>query len=123
MTDKREKSATDWESFRFPALLFTIGIALLMVVFLTPDATNRNIRALLSVARASPWQHWGDWSAAWCSFKIILLSLAGFLILFPHAFVLRLQQRKALATMIMLLTPLLFPIYLLGVYYLIKSLL
>ena len=123
MDRDREESSTDWESFRFAALLCLVGVVLLLVVFLTPDATNRHFRSLLSVARASPWQHWGDWSAAWCSFKIILLSLAGFLILFPHAFVLRLQQRKTLATLIMAVTPLLFPVYLAGVYYLIKSLL
>jgi hypothetical protein len=122
MHPEQEKSAVDWESFRFAALLCAVGIGLLLVVFLTPDATNRNFRALLSVARASPWQHWGDWPAAWCSFKIILLSLAGFLILFPHAIVLRLQQRHTLATLIMASTPLLFLVYLIGVYYLIKSL-
>ena len=123
MDPKQEKAVVDWESFRFAALLCAFGIVLLLVVFLTPDAAHRNVRALLSVASGSPWRRWGDWPAAWCSLKIILLSLAGFLILFPHAMVLRLQQRHTLSNLIMAATPFLFPIYLIGVYCLIKSLL
>ncbi|HTH46024.1 MAG TPA: hypothetical protein VMB21_00805 [Candidatus Limnocylindria bacterium] len=122
MANEQEEKASDWESFRFAGLLCAVGVGLALVVFLTPDATHRHFRSLLTVARSSPWQHWGDWAAAWCSFKIILLSLAGFLILFPHAMVLQSQQRKTLPLLILATTPLLFPVYLAGVYYLIKSL-
>lgn len=63
------------------AKFFWIGTFLLLVVFLTPDAGRMEHRSFFAVARSSPWSQLFDWPAAWCSVKIILLSLSVFFVL------------------------------------------
>lgn len=75
------------------------------------------------MAKATAWQNPGDWKAAWCSLKIILLSVAGlFLVLFVEETLLFLQ-RTTIANLFLL--SVLLPVigFGIGLYYLLKSLL
>jgi hypothetical protein len=59
--------------------LCLIGGCVLAFVFLTPDAGRQIHQSFFAVARQSLWSHIADWSAAWCSVKIILLGIGVFL--------------------------------------------
>ena len=63
------------------ARFFWIGVVLLLVVFLVPDAGQLDHRSFFAVARSSAWSQLFDWAAAWCSVKIILLSFSVLLVL------------------------------------------
>ncbi|HLX68612.1 MAG TPA: hypothetical protein VKV04_03200 [Verrucomicrobiae bacterium] len=63
------------------AKLLLLGVILLGVVLLIPDAGQVEHRSFFSVARDSMWGHLFEWAAAWCSVKIIVLSLSALLIL------------------------------------------
>ena len=56
------------------------GAFLLIVVFLTPDAGRGQGHSFITAAIHSQWSQWGDWPAAWCSIKIILLTVGAFLV-------------------------------------------
>jgi hypothetical protein len=55
-----------------------IGLILLLVVFLTPHAGSVQGRSFFKVASQSAWQDLWEWSAVWCSVKIILLCFGAF---------------------------------------------
>lgn len=59
---------------------WTIGLVMLAIIFLTPDAGKANNESFFAVACQSKWHHPLDWPAIWCSIKIILLSVALLLI-------------------------------------------
>ena len=61
--------------------IFTWGLIFLAIVFFAPDAGQPKRLSFFHVATASTWRELGDWSAAWCSFKIILLCGGTILIL------------------------------------------
>jgi hypothetical protein len=61
--------------------LLLVGVLLLGAVFLIPDAGQAEHRSFFSVAQDSFWGHLFEWPAAWCSAKIIVLSVSGLLIL------------------------------------------
>jgi hypothetical protein len=58
-----------------------LGVLLLGVVFLIPDAGQLEHRSFFSVARQSVWGRLFEWPAVWCSAKIIILSISSLLIL------------------------------------------
>ena len=57
-----------------------LGVILLGVVLLIPDAGQVEHRSFFSVAEDSLWGRLFEWSAAWCSVKIIVLSISALLI-------------------------------------------
>jgi ABC-type Fe3+ transport system permease subunit len=82
-------------------LFFFLGFLLLAVALLTPQGGSLEGRSMYQVAWASPWQHFFDWPAAWCSVKIILLCLGLALVLVYLARLLRNFGRPALAWFIL----------------------
>jgi hypothetical protein len=61
--------------------LCLIGGCVLAFVFLTPDVGRQIHQSFFAVARQSLWSHFADWSAAWCSVKIVLLGIGVLLML------------------------------------------
>src|SRR5205807_2234825 len=57
------------------------GLCLLAVMFIAPFGGDQPGESLFQVARDSTWRKLGDWSAAWASLQIILLSCGVLLLL------------------------------------------
>jgi hypothetical protein len=51
------------------------GAGLLLVGFATPYAGQQEGKSFFAQARDSSWHTLGDWPAAWCSIKLILVAL------------------------------------------------
>lgn len=102
-------------------LCYFAGFYFLTIVFLSPDAGNLNGESFFSIARSSPWERWGDWPAAWCSLKVIFLSLGVFLVLRALGGLLRLSARKTSGNVVLTLTGAPIAGFWLGLYYLIKA--
>jgi len=102
---------------------FWVGIFLLLVVFLAPDAGRLDHRSFFAVAQSSPWSQLFDWAAAWCSVKIILLSLSLFLVL--DAFLSLLIRMEHQIACVLLFSFAIVPVVLgvFGLYELIKAVL
>jgi len=103
-------------------LCYFIGLCCLTIVFLSPHAGYLDGESFFNIARSSPWERWGDWPAAWCSLKVIFLSLGVFLVLRALGGLLRLSARKIPGKVILTLTGAPIAGLSLGLYYLIKSL-
>jgi len=58
------------------AKLFALATFLLAVVLLVPDAGQIQGQTFFTVAINTTWSRLYEWAAAWCSVKIILLSIA-----------------------------------------------
>jgi hypothetical protein len=69
------------KNFKGAAKLLVVGVILLGAVFLIPDAGRVEHRSFFAVAQDSFWGHLFEWPAAWCSAKIIVLSVSALLIL------------------------------------------
>ena len=108
---------------RRAALLCWVGLLLLAVVFLTPHGGQFESRSFYQVARDSTWQNWGEWPAAWCSVKIILLCLGLALLLLWIALLLMNFGRTALSWLILCCAVAPGLGILLGLYFLVKALL
>ena len=104
-------------------LLYAIGLWLLVIVFLSPHAGSGEGRLFFKVAEASPWDEWWDWAAAWCSVKIILLSLGVWSLIAAFETLLKVSNRESLAKAILYLSALPSIGLGLGIYYLVKALL
>ena len=104
-------------------LLYVLGLYLLAVVFLSPHAGYQEGRSFLEVARSSPWDRWWDWAAAWCSLKLILLSLGVLLLVAACWVLLRGRKPKWLADAILFSSAVTGVGFGLGLYYLVKALL
>lgn len=67
----------NWEKeIKRKAVLFCLaGVCLLGFAWFAPDFGGHQGLSFIQVARHSSWHHVLDWEAAWCSLKIILLSL------------------------------------------------
>jgi hypothetical protein len=101
--------------------LATLGF--LCLVFLIPPPSYLGGRSFVEVARASEWHQWGDWLAAWCSLRIVLLNLALFGLVVLVIIVLTLWERVNLARILLLATIVPGAGVLMGFYYLVKALL
>ena len=62
------------------AKLLFMGVVLLGAVFLIPDAGDAEHRSFFAVAQESIWGRLFEWPAAWCSAKIIVLSISALLV-------------------------------------------
>jgi hypothetical protein len=74
-----------------------IGIVLLAIVFLTPDAGRPIGKSFLRVAFDASWRHLGDVAAAWCSLKILLLSIGAVMFTEALSKVMEAVRHEALA--------------------------
>src|SRR5579864_3125974 len=63
------------------ARFFWVGVFLLLAVFLLPDSSRMEHSSFFALAQHSAWGELFEWAAAWCSAKIILLSLSVLLVL------------------------------------------
>jgi len=99
------------------------GLLLLAVVFFAPDSTNQPGLGFFHTAKMSTWRALYDWPAAWCSLKIILLSVGLFFVIDALGSLLALVRFKSLALSVFLLHIVPATGIMLGSYYLIKALL
>ena len=103
--------------------LYAIGFCLLAVVLLAPDAGHVSGRSFFKMAAESPWDRWWDWAAAWCSVKIILLSLGAGSLLSALAILLKLLHQESLARAVLMLTAVFLSVFCLGAFLLVKAVL
>ncbi len=113
-----ERKAT----FQRLVVCYSVAFGLLLVVFLAPHAGYFEGKSFVAVARESPWARWGDWPAAWCSLKIILLAFSGFLLVVSIRICSILFGRKGLARASLVLATLPAVALAAGLYYLVKAL-
>ena len=109
--------------FRQVGLLCLIGFCLLAVVLFSPDAGQYQHRSFIKVASASHWREPGDFAAAWCSIKIILLSAGLFLFIESAGTLLAVMRRKYLALTVFFLQVVPILGFLSGSYCFVKALL
>lgn len=102
-------------------LYYFAGFYFLTIGFLSPHAGYLDGESFFNIARSSPWERWGDWPAAWCSLKVIFLSLGVFLVLWALGALLELSRRKTPGKIILTLTSAPIAGIWLGLYYLIKA--
>ena len=106
---------------RRTALFFLIGVCLLGFAFFAPDPHGDG--RLFQVVRQTSWHGPLDWEAAWCSVKIILLSLGLFLLIESCGTWLMKLGYVLMGVFVYLLHVVPFLGLLTGSYYLVKSLL
>jgi hypothetical protein len=104
-------------------LLYATGFYLLAVAFLAPHAGYVQGQTFFQVARDSPWDRWWDWAAAWCSVKIILLSLGLSAVMAALGMMLKILRRESLGNVALLFSAGSAMGFWLGTYYLVKALL
>ena len=104
------------------ALLLT-GIVLFGLVFFTPDAGNLHGSNFFTFAAATTGQRWWEWSAIWCSVKIIVFCIGLCLTIEAVGSQLAVIKLKRLALAVLCLQFGVALGFLAGGYYFIKALL
>lgn len=104
-------------------LLYAIGFYLLAVAFLAPHAGDVDGSSFFMIAMGSPWDRWWDWAAAWCSVKIILLSLGLASLMAALGMMLKISRLESLGNAILWCSFGPAMGFWLGAYYLVKALL
>ena len=99
------------------------GFCLLVLVFFAPDAAHRHNGSFFRIAIASSWHRMFDLPAAWCSLKIILLSIGLFMVIESLGTILVRLKHQDLALAVFSMQTLALAAFLIGDYYLIKALL
>jgi hypothetical protein len=117
----RQMPSNEQETQRKILLLYFTGFFFLTIVFLSPHAGYLDGESFISIARSSPWERWGDWPAAWCSLKVIFLSMGVFLVLRALGGLLRLSAGKTPGNVVLTLTGAPIAGFWIGLYYLIKA--
>lgn len=110
--------------YKQSSVLLLAGISLINLAIFAPDGAGCQVAgSFFKMAASSTWGKLFDLTAAWCSFKIILLSLGLFLVIDSLGTILSVSKRKPLAWIVysLHLVPCLG--MLLGGYYLIRALL
>jgi len=104
--------------YKYALRFLALGLSGLGLVLLTPPA---GLKSVFAMAMASVWEKAGDWPAAWCSFKIMLLSTSGLFLVIAIQEMLVALNRSLLAKLFLGLF--LFPLlgFLAGFYWLLKS--
>ena len=103
---------------KYALRFMVLGLSTLGLVLLTCPA---GLKPVFDVATSSFWQKLGDWPAAWCSFKIMLLSTSGLFLTIAMQEMLVAFNRSLLAKLFLILFILPVLGILAGFYYLIKS--
>ena len=99
------------------------GFFLIGMVFFTPDVSRGMRGGFFRLATQSTWNKFLELPAAWCSCKIILLSLGLFLVIECLGTILAVFGLRRLAWVAYLLHVLPSVLFLMGSYYVIKALL
>ena len=109
------------DDFIGAAKLVFLGMILLGAVFLIPDAGHVEHRSFFAVAQESFWGRLFEWPAAWCSAKIIALSISALLIV-EALLKLAMRARYQIACMALLVLAV-FPVLLgvFGFYHFVKA--
>lgn len=112
---------TQQKDFIGAAKLLLMGAILLGVVLLIPDAGQVEHRSFFAVAQDSLWGRLFEWSAAWCSVKIIVVSISALMIL-EAMLSLAMRARHQMACMALLVLTV-FPVGLgfFGFYHFVKA--
>ena len=112
---KQERELTDATRF------FSLGVFLLLMVVLVPDAGQMVHKSFFAVAKDSSWNQPLDWAAMWCSVKIILLSISIFFVLdaLLSLLVRAEQQAACVVVFVLAIVPVLLGFF--GVYELMKA--
>jgi hypothetical protein len=100
------------------------ALVLLGIVWLVPPVGQDYSKSFWTVAQSSPWSHPGDWAAAWCSLKIILLGNSIYLFISAFDEISMVFRRDYLSANVffgLMTIPSVF--FLLGAFYLVKALL
>ena len=100
-----------------------MGASLISLAFFAPDASEKWGVSFFKIAARSSWNNFLDLPAAWCSFKIILLSLGLFLVVECGGTLLAVAGKRRIAWATYLLHLLPGGLFLMGTYYFIKALL
>jgi hypothetical protein len=108
--------------YRQTSFLSLVGLGILGFAFFAPDA-GVHPGSFFSVAMRCTWQDLLELPAAWCSIKIILMSVGLFLIIESTGTVLAVKKYKSLVLPVFLMQAVPCLGLLFGGYYLIKSLL
>jgi hypothetical protein len=111
------------DEFKHTLRFFLMGLFLLGMVFVPPSTGYHQGQSFFAVAKASPWHRLGDWPAAWCSLKIVVLSLSGFLMVISLAESLVATGRETLAKLSLLLITAPILVFWMGLYCLVKAIL
>lgn len=91
----------DEKTFRLSSIFLLSGISLISFVFFTPDAAGHPAAgSFFKIATSSAWGKLFDLTAAWCSFKIILLSVGLFLVIDFLGTILLVLKHKKLAWLV-----------------------
>ena len=98
------------------------GIGLLGIVYFIPDSGGR-FGEFFQIAKATTWGRPLEWPAAWCSLKIIISSVALFLIIEAMATILLQMKRRRMAMTVFFTQVVSLFIFFSGAYYFIKALL
>lgn len=103
--------------------LCLIGAFFLAIVFLAPDAGQAEHQSFFAVAHHCTWSRFWEWAAAWCSMKIIFLSMGVMVILdaLAHLFIRSQNQIAELMTLTLAIFPALLLLF--GLYDLVKAVL
>ncbi|MEI8289461.1 MAG: hypothetical protein WCH99_08295 [Verrucomicrobiota bacterium] len=112
-----------YRGFGLSSTLFLIGVSLISLAFFGPDTAGPQVGSFFRMAAAATWGNWLNLAAAWCSCKIILLSLGLFLVIECLGTFLAVSGRRHLAWAVYALHLLPGLGFLTGSYYLIKALL
>lgn len=89
------------KALKFGSVLLLAGIVMIGLVLVTPDAAgSRAAGSFFTTATSSSWGTLTDLTAAWCSFKIILLSVGVFLVVDVLGTTLLVLKHKRLAWMV-----------------------
>lgn len=57
-----------------------LGSCVVAFVYFSPDAGHQAHKSFFTIAYEAHWSWHSNWAAVWCSVKIILLGIGGFLI-------------------------------------------
>jgi hypothetical protein len=116
-------SDESFKQFKYVLRPLLCSLVLLGIVFLTPHAGQNEGRSFYEIARASIWGKRGEWQAAWCSVKIILLGLGVYLSIksFEEGLILVRHYSFSFGTfLVLMILPLLLSAA--GCFYLLKAL-
>jgi hypothetical protein len=108
---------------RWIRLALVASLFMFFLVFATPNAVPGPIWGFFKVAGSASWHRFFDWPAAWCSLKILLLSVGIFLMFDALGTIADRASHRALANMFFFSTVLPAVGFLVGNYYLVKALL
>jgi hypothetical protein len=99
------------------------GVGLLFIAYFAPYSGQEEGKSFFTLARESSWRNPGDWPAAWCSIKLILLALGVVCLIDCLARLTMIYRRETFSWLLSFLNLVPGAGLLLGFYYLVKAVL